>query len=153
MVTLAVMKILLINGPNLNRLGKREPEHYGQTTLEDLEQDLSKYAKEHNVQLECFQSNHEGSIIDAIHEAQDKGTAGIILNPGAFTHYSYAIRDAIASITRPVIEVHISNVHAREEFRHTSVTAPVTKGQIVGLGIQGYFLALTALIRQNKERE
>ncbi|WP_026692923.1 type II 3-dehydroquinate dehydratase [Peribacillus kribbensis] len=147
------MKILLINGPNLNRLGKREPEHYGQTTLEDLEQDLSKYAKEHNVQLECFQSNHEGSIIDAIHEAQDKGTAGIILNPGAFTHYSYAIRDAIASITRPVIEVHISNVHAREEFRHTSVTAPVTKGQIVGLGIQGYFLALTALIRQNKERE
>lgn len=136
-------KLLLINGPNLNLLGVREPGIYGQTTLKDIEDGISKFANEHDLEMSCFQSNHEGYIIDAIHEARNN-FAGIILNPGAFTHYSYAIRDAIASVDVPVIEVHISNVHKREEFRHTSVIAPVCKGQIVGLGVTGYKLAVIA---------
>jgi len=140
-------KLLLINGPNLNLLGVREPGIYGQTTLKDIEDRMSKFAGEHGLELSCFQSNHEGSIIDAIHEARNK-FAGIILNPGAFTHYSYAIRDAIASVDVPVIEVHISNVHKREEFRHTSVIAPVCEGQIVGLGISGYKLAIIAFMER-----
>lgn len=142
-------KLLLINGPNLNRLGMREPHIYGHVTLMDLELDLINFAKENGVDLTCIQSNHEGVIIDKLHDANDS-FAGIIMNPGAFTHYSYAIRDAIASIQIPVIEVHISNVHAREEFRHTSVLAPVTIGQIVGLGIFGYRLAILALIEKTR---
>lgn len=138
-------KLLLINGPNLNLLGFREPGIYGQTTLKDIEDQMNKFAGEHGLELSCFQSNHEGSIIDAIHEARNK-FAGIILNPGAFTHYSYAIRDAIASVDIPVIEVHISNVHKREEFRHKSVIAPVCEGQIVGLGVTGYKLAIIAFM-------
>ncbi|MBM7660882.1 3-dehydroquinate dehydratase-2 [Bacillus mesophilus] len=136
--------ILLLNGPNLNRLGTREPDTYGNVTLEDLEKDLHTLANQHELELVCFQSNHEGELIDHIHEA-DSTVDGIIINPGAYTHYSYAIRDAIASISKPVIEVHISNIHAREEFRHQSVIAPVTNGQIVGLGVLGYHLALLAL--------
>ncbi|PLT29165.1 type II 3-dehydroquinate dehydratase [Peribacillus deserti] len=139
-------KILLINGPNLNRLGKREPEKYGSTSLSKLEAGLKAFAAENNAEAVCYQSNSEGEIIDALHKAEDTEVQGIIINPGAYTHYSYAIRDAIAGITKPVIEVHITNIHAREEFRHVSVTAPVTRGQIVGLGIQGYNLALTALL-------
>lgn len=142
-------KILVINGPNLNRLGVREPGIYGMQTLADLEHRMQGLGSGHGVEIDCFQSNHEGAIIDRIHEA-DTLYEGIILNPGAFTHYSYAIRDAIASISIPVIEVHISNVHAREEFRHHSVTAPVTKGQIVGLGLYGYELAFFALINEKK---
>lgn len=142
-------KILLINGPNLNRLGVREPGIYGMQTLADLEQRMQELGSRYGVEIDCFQSNHEGAIIDRLHEA-DNLYEGIILNPGAFTHYSYAIRDAIASISIPVIEVHISNVHAREEFRHHSVTAPVTKGQIVGLGLYGYELAFSALINEEK---
>ncbi|HHY73078.1 MAG TPA: type II 3-dehydroquinate dehydratase [Bacillus bacterium] len=136
-------KLLLINGPNLNLLGLREPEIYGRTTLKDIEEQISQFASRHGFEMSCFQSNHEGCIIDAIHDARNK-FAGIVFNPGAFTHYSYAIRDAIASIDVPVIEVHISNVHKREEFRHTSVIAPVCEGQIVGLGITGYKLAVIA---------
>ena len=139
-----VMKVLVINGPNLNRLGLREPEIYGSKTLTDLEKDLLTIGEKVNCEVTCFQSNHEGDLIDAIHEANEQ-YHGIVINPGAFTHYSYAIRDAIASISLPVIEVHISNIHAREEFRHTSVTAPVTVGQIIGLGFKGYELALLAL--------
>ena len=139
-------QVYLINGPNLNYLGKREPEIYGRTTLIDLEEDLTNQSIKLGAKLVCFQSNHEGAIIDALYEADANKAVGIILNPGAFTHYSYAIRDAIASISIPVIEVHISNVHAREPFRHQSVTAPVTKGQIVGLGLKGYELALRALM-------
>lgn len=146
-------RILLINGPNLNRLGKREPAHYGTTTLNDIEKGLQKQAEELQVELSCFQSNHEGDIIDKLHEAEDNGVNGIMINPGAFTHYSYAIRDAIAGIDVPVIEVHISNIHARESFRHESVTAPVSAGQIVGLGVQGYNLALQAIVNIAKERE
>jgi 3-dehydroquinate dehydratase-2 len=138
------MKFLVINGPNLNRLGLREPAIYGSKTLTDLEMDLLAFGEVEQIEVTCFQSNHEGDIIDAIHEAEDQFD-GIVLNPGAFTHYSYAIRDAIASVSFPVVEVHISNVHAREEFRHTSVTAPVTIGQIIGLGFKGYELAMLAL--------
>lgn len=138
------MKTLVINGPNLNRLGLREPDIYGSKTLTDLEKDLFALGEIEQIDITCFQSNHEGDIIDAIHEAEGQYD-GIVLNPGAFTHYSYAIRDAIASVTLPVVEVHISNVHAREEFRHTSITAPVTVGQIIGLGFKGYELALLAL--------
>jgi len=138
------MKLLVLNGPNLNRLGVREPGVYGSNTLTDLEKELLTFGERLNCEVTCFQSNHEGDLIDAIHEA-DEQYDGIVINPGAFTHYSYAIRDAIASITVPVIEVHISNVHAREEFRHTSVTAPVTAGQIIGLGFKGYELAILAL--------
>ncbi|RFU65665.1 type II 3-dehydroquinate dehydratase [Peribacillus glennii] len=145
-------RILVINGPNLNRLGKREPEQYGLATLADLESSLGISAKGLGIDTSFFQSNHEGDIIDKLHWAQDNGVGGIIINPGAFTHYSYAVRDAIASIDIPVIEVHISNIHAREEFRHQSVMAPVTAGQIVGLGLQGYELALRALINILKER-
>lgn len=139
------MKFLLMNGPNLNRLGKREPGIYGQATLRDIENEVILFGKENNIEVSCFQSNHEGLIIDQIHDAEDQFD-GIILNPGAFTHYSYAIRDAVASVNVPVIEVHISNIHAREEFRHTSVIAPETIGQIVGLGKYGYKLAVLALL-------
>lgn len=145
-------RLLLLNGPNLNRLGKREPHIYGSDTLHDLEQQLIAFAAEHGATLTCFQSNHEGEIIDEIHAAE--GTYdGIILNAGAFTHYSYAIRDAIASVDVPVVEVHISNIHAREPFRHVSVIAPVTIGQIVGLGFTGYRLAILALLERKGGEE
>ncbi|MGM9987098.1 MAG: type II 3-dehydroquinate dehydratase [Bacillaceae bacterium] len=140
-------KILVLNGPNLNMLGKREVGVYGQGTLADLEERLTKFAFENRVQLTCHQSNYEGEIIGLLHDANENYD-GVILNPGAYTHYSYAIRDAIASITPPVIEVHLSNIHAREEFRHVSVTAPVTIGQIIGLGFCGYELAVLALLNK-----
>ncbi|KEK26130.1 type II 3-dehydroquinate dehydratase [Bacillus gaemokensis] len=143
-------KVLLVNGPNLNRLGVREVNVYGKGTLVSLEEEMKKEAEKLGVELECFQSNHEGALIDIIHEADDI-YRGIILNPGAFTHYSYAIRDAIASISIPVIEVHISNIHQRESFRHESVTAAVTAGQIVGFGFYGYKLALFALLEKLRE--
>lgn len=135
---------LVLNGPNLNRLGLREPHIYGSTTLQDLEHRLETWAKEQSIHIDFFQSNHEGLLIDQIHLAQEKHQ-GIVFNPGAFTHYSYALRDAISSISIPVVEVHISNVHQREEFRHRSVIAPVCNGQITGLGLKGYELALEAL--------
>ncbi|MFE8702510.1 type II 3-dehydroquinate dehydratase [Cytobacillus sp. FJAT-54145] len=145
-------RYLLLNGPNLNLLGKREPGVYGSTTLRELEETIVKLGIENQVEVSCYQSNHEGSLIDKLHEANELGLDGVIFNPGAYTHYSYAIRDAIAGINVPVIEVHISNVHARESFRHESVTAPVTKGQIVGLGLKGYELALLALLESTRER-
>lgn len=134
----------VLNGPNLNRLGKREPGIYGSETLETVERRLAEVADENQISIVFRQSNHEGDLIDWIHEAED--AAGIIINPGAFTHYSYAIRDAIASVTVQVVEVHISNVHNREPFRHTSVISPVTKGQIVGFGTNGYELALRSFL-------
>lgn len=139
------MKILVLNGPNLNFLGIREPEQYGKETYASLCEALQTYAKENGDDLTIFQSNCEGELIDKIQEAYKDGTEGIVINPGAYTHYSYAIRDALASIPFPKIEVHISNVHKREEFRHTSVTAPVCDGQIVGLGTKGYFYAIQAI--------
>ncbi len=146
-------KILLLNGPNLNRLGKREPGIYGVRTLKDLENRMIELGAKSQIEVICFQSNHEGELIDKLHEAEDTGVGGIIFNPGAYTHYSYAIRDAIAGIKCPVIEVHISNVYEREAFRHKSVIAPVSKGQIAGLGLLGYELALEAFKREEKGEE
>lgn len=140
------MKILILNGPNLNRIGKREPDIYGHETLEDVEKKLTKIAERESMNLDFLQSNTEGVLIDRIHEAADDGTDGIIFNPGAFTHYSIALRDAIASIDVPAIEVHISNIHTRESFRQISVIAPVCIGQLTGFGTDGYTLALQAFL-------
>lgn len=139
------MRILVINGPNLNFLGIREPSQYGTENYEALCAKIKAAAAEKNDTVEVFQNNCEGAIIDRIQAAYSDGTEGIIINPGAYTHYSYAIRDALSSITVKKIEVHISNIHKREEFRHTSVTAPACDGQIVGLGTNGYLLAMEAL--------
>ncbi|SIT81847.1 type II 3-dehydroquinate dehydratase [Edaphobacillus lindanitolerans] len=144
------MEILCLNGPNLNRLGKREPGIYGTETLSDVEDRLAAAAAEHNSRIAFYQSNHEGLLIDRIHEAADDGTGGIIFNPGAYTHTSVALRDALASVDIPAIEVHISNIHTREEFRHRSLIAAVCIGQIAGLGTYGYDLALLALLRHGK---
>ena len=140
------MKILVINGPNINFLGIREKGIYGDQNYEALVNMIEEKAKQLGVDVEVFQSNHEGAIIDKIQEAYYSKTDGIIINPGAFTHYSYAVRDALTSVSSiPKIEVHISNVHTREEFRHTSVTVPVCNGQVVGLGLKGYLYALEAI--------
>lgn len=140
------MKILVINGPNLNFLGIREKGIYGNEDYKHLLENLEQKGEEEGIEISTFQSNGEGGVIDRIQGAYSDGTDGIVINPGAFTHYSYAIRDALASIELPKIEVHISNVHKREEFRHVSVTAPVCTGQIIGLGLQGYILAIEAII-------
>ncbi|MEJ9280572.1 MULTISPECIES: type II 3-dehydroquinate dehydratase [Ureibacillus] len=142
------MKLLVLNGPNLNRLGKREPEIYGLETLEDVKKRCVALVKEFNAELEFKQSNHEGQLIDWIHEAEDTGVNGIVFNPGAYTHTSVALRDAIASISVPVIEVHISNIHKREEFRHKSLLAAECVGQICGLGTFGYELALRKFLQK-----
>ncbi len=142
-------KYLIINGVNLNMLGIREPGIYGRNTIADLEAGVTKKADDLGVSVDFFQSNIEGEIVNKIHEAYGKYD-GVVINPGAFTHYSYAIRDAFASVKLPVIEVHISNIHKREEFRHTSVIAPECAGQICGLGFKGYELALEALCDANK---
>ncbi|MBB5148793.1 MULTISPECIES: type II 3-dehydroquinate dehydratase [Ureibacillus] len=142
------MKLLVLNGPNLNRLGKREPEIYGFETLEDVKKRCVALAKEFSAELEFKQSNHEGQLIDWIHEAEDTGVNGIVFNPGAYTHTSVALRDAIASISVPVIEVHISNIHKREEFRHKSLLAAECVGQICGLGTFGYELALRKFLQK-----
>lgn len=143
-----MIKIRVINGPNLNLLGTREPEIYGSLSLQDIQRRLEKEAEDYGISLDFYQSNHEGEIIDKIHDALSAGCNGIIINPGAYTHYSYAIRDAVSAVKLPVIEVHLSNIHAREEFRSKSVIAPVCIGQICGLGADGYSLALTALYKK-----
>ncbi|MEO0795877.1 MAG: type II 3-dehydroquinate dehydratase [Verrucomicrobiota bacterium] len=136
------MKIGVLNGPNLNRLGKREPNIYGNQTLADLEELIEAKAKELHISVDCFQSNHEGDLVEKIHHWTDEKFDGFVLNGAAFTHYSYALRDAVASSGLSVIEVHISNIYAREEFRQKSVTAPLSKGVITGLGTSGYLFAL-----------
>ena len=139
------MKLLVINGPNLNFLGIREKGIYGAESYETLVERLKQKAFNDGIELECYQDNSEGAIIDRIQQAYHEKVDGIIINPGAYAHYSIAIRDALASIEVPKIEVHISNVYKREEFRHTSVITPVCTGEILGLGLQGYFLAMDAM--------
>lgn len=138
-------RILVLHGPNLNLLGTREPEIYGYTTLDDINTMIAARAAEAGIETAFYQSNHEGDLVDAIQQADHKFDF-IIFNAAAFTHYSIAIRDAIAAIDVPVIEVHLSNIHQREEFRHTSVLAPVAMGQICGLGVESYLAALEAII-------
>jgi len=146
-----MIKILLIHGPNLNLLGKREPEHYGTMTLQDINAEMARIAAENEVELRVFQSNSEGALIDAIQDAAD-WASGIVINPGAYGHYSYALRDALAAVNLPVIETHMSNIHAREEFRHATVISPVVLGCITGLGLRSYECALRALIGILRER-
>ena len=138
--------VLVLHGPNLNLLGQREPGVYGTLTLADVDAAIARHATARGVKVECRQSNQEGVLIEAIHRAAGEGFAAILLNPGAFTHYSYAIRDAIAGVGLPVVEVHLSNVHAREAFRQRSVTAAVCRGQIAGFGVHSYLLGLDAAL-------
>lgn len=137
-------QILILNGPNLNMLGIRDPAVYGSDTLASIESNLRKLAEGMEVTLQFLQSNHEGVLIDAIHGAYGH-VDGILINPGAYTHYSYAIRDALAAVSIPTVEVHLSNIHKREEFRHLSVIAPIAVGQITGFGAYGYEMGLMAL--------
>ncbi len=139
--------ILLVNGPNLNLLGEREPEVYGSTTLQDIEHMVSEACAAYGHEVVSCQSNHEGAIIDFIHEHR-RDARGLIVNPGAFTHTSYALHDCLKALSFPVVEVHISNVHAREEWRRTDLIAPATRGQIVGLGPAGYYYAAVWLCSQ-----
>ena len=144
------MKILIIHGPNLNMLGKRDPDIYGLYTLSDVNEFISEYFKK--VKLEFYQSNHEGDIVEKIQHA-DEEFNGVVLNAGAFTHYSYAIRDAIESISIPVVEVHMSNVAAREEFRHNSVISPAVMGSITGFGAYSYVLGVQAIAHDRKKEK
>ena len=146
------MKILLINGPNLNLLGSRQPEVYGSTTLKDIVDRVSQRAKERGVSVDAFQSNVEGKIVEFIQENAPTAD-GIIINAGALTHYSLALRDAFEAVQKPVVEVHISNIYAREEFRHHSVFADIAVGQITGLGWRGYIAAFDALIGILEDRQ
>lgn len=139
------MKILVINGPNMQLLGKREPDVYGSQSLEDVYADLGTFAQSFHVELDFFQSNHEGDIVDKIGNI-GPDINGIIINPAAYTHTSVAIHDAIKGINQPVVEIHLSNIHKREGFRHTSLTAPACIGQICGFGTYGYRLALEAIV-------
>jgi 3-dehydroquinate dehydratase II len=138
-------QILVLHGPNLNLLGRREPGLYGSTTLEQINAALQVLAGQRNAGLRVIQSNHEGALVDAIHEAMTWAD-GILFNPAAYTHTSIAIRDAISAVALPAVEVHLSNIHAREEFRHTSLIVPVCRGQICGFGWRSYLLGLNALL-------
>lgn len=145
------MKLLVINGPNLNFLGIREKGIYGTQNYQYLLDMIQNKAKEIDCEIECFQSNHEGAIIDKIQESYFDGTEGIVINPGAYTHYSYAIRDALASITVPKVEIHISNITQREEFRQVSVTKEVCDHQIYGQGLNGYLMAIDFVLTKCKK--
>lgn len=144
-------KILLMHGPNLNLLGAREPKHYGTITLDAINEKMTKLAGDHDVELRVFQSNHEGALVDAVQDARTWAD-GIVFNPGAYGHYSYALRDALAAVKLPAIEVHLSNIHAREEFRHQTVTSAAVTGCITGLGWRSYECGLRALIGLLQER-
>jgi len=139
-------KIVVLHGPNLNRLGTREPSVYGSTTLAQLDASLQKKAADAHIKLTCVQSNHEGALIEAIHQAGDNKVNYLIINPAAFTHTSIALRDALIAVSIPFIEVHISNIYAREAFRHHSYLSDIAQGVISGLGVNGYLLALQAIL-------
>ena len=141
-------RVLVLHGPNLNLLGTREPEHYGRVTLSDINMALARMADAASVDLESFQSNHEGALVERIHAAREQGVRAIIINPAAYTHTSVALRDALAAVAIPFVEVHLSNVHAREPFRHHSYFSDLAIGVICGLGHQGYLLALEYLLNK-----
>ena len=145
------MKILIINGPNLNNLGKRDPGHYGSRTLDDIERDIAQKAGDLNVEATFFQSNHEGDIVDFIQQSSGEAS-GVIINAGALTHYGLSMRDALTDARLPIIEVHISNIHARDEYRRHSVVADMAVGQIAGFGWRGYLYALDFLVAHISER-
>ena len=140
------MRILVLHGVNLNMFGKRDPSQYGTATLADIDAALQSLAQEMGATVECFQTNHEGVLCERIHQAHRDGVDGVLINAGAWTHYSIALRDALSILTVPIIEVHMSNIHAREEFRHQSVIAPIAKGQICGFGADSYLLGLHAAV-------
>ena len=146
------MNVLVLHGPNLNLLGTREPAVYGSVTLPDIDRELTQIAKDAGSTLQTLQSNHEGVLIDRVHAARTDGTDFIVINPGAFTHTSVALRDAIAGVAIPFVEVHISNVHRREPFRHHSYFSDLAEGVIVGLGAQGYSLALKFALSRAPKR-
>jgi 3-dehydroquinate dehydratase-2 len=138
-------KILVLHGVNLNMVGKRDPVQYGTSTLEEINRLLAELGKELGLEVETFQSNHEGELVERIQRVHLEDAAGVVINPGAWTHYSYALRDALETVPVPVVEVHMSNIHAREEFRRRSVLAPVVRGQISGFGVNSYLLGLRAV--------
>ena len=140
------MKILVLHGVNLNMFGKRDPKQYGTATLADIERELNALGKELGVEVESFQTNGEREMCERIHRAHGENLGAVVINAGAWTHYSYAIRDALAILTVPIVEVHMSNIHAREEFRHHSVIAAIARGQIAGFGVESYLLGLRAAV-------
>jgi 3-dehydroquinate dehydratase-2 len=140
------MKVLVLNGINLNMFGKRDPKVYGSTTLAEIDAALAKLAAELEVEVECWQTNIEGEMAERIHRAHVDGTAAVVINAGAWTHYSIGLRDALAILSVPIVEVHMSNIHAREAFRHHSVLAEIARGQIAGFGVDSYLLGLRAAV-------
>lgn len=146
------MKILMLHGINHNMFGKRDPVQYGTVTLAEIDARLAALGAELGVEIESFQSNHEGAVVERIHQGYEEGVDGVLINAGAWTHYSYGIRDALAILTVPVVELHMSNIHARESFRHHSVFAEIVLGQIAGFGVDSYLLALRAAVNAAQAR-
>lgn len=140
------MKILVLHGINLDQFGRRDPQHYGTVTLAEIDRRLAAHAAELGAEIECFQTNFEGAMAERIHRARDDGTRAVVINAGAWTHYAWGLRDALAILDCPIVEVHMSNIHAREPWRHTSVFAEIVRGQIAGFGVDSYLLGLRAAV-------